>query len=716
MITELNGLRQLAALHRVQTSYIDMHGRRCPARRDALLALMQGLGVPLSNMRDLGDATRAHLNELGSQWVSKVLVAWDGDSGAITIRVPMNTVRTHAIGPRLQYTLRLENGDVWSGNVTVDQTQTLRHLRCADGVSAVKSFLPRKALPFGYHNLTVLIGQRAFQSLVISAPTRSYQSNEAGGREWGVFAPIYALNTTRNWGVGDFTDAGVLASWVGEQGGSMLGTLPFLASFLDTPCDPSPYTPVSRLFWNELFVDPTILPELSGCVEAQELIGSSAFRTAVRLQQESRLIDYAGAARLKRDVLQMLSSQLATTRGERYDLVRRFAETHPELVQYARFRALTRGLKTVWSQWPATLRERELSEVEGFRDDEFYHLYCQFAANEQVEGLARRCTSANVSLYLDYPLGVHADGFDAWRHQSLFAHDLTAGAPPDPVFTTGQDWGFHPVLPTEQRRDGYRYLRASLRHHMRHAGMLRIDHVMGLHRLYCIPKGFHKSEGMYVRYPANEIYAVLSLESHQSQTVLVGENLGIVPGYVTQSMKRHGFAGMNVAYWEMAADPDGAMRRLAQHSDVVACLNTHDMFPFAAFWHALDADKRQDLGMITSEQADLERWVRGELRHRLTDYLRQHEFEMTGEGDTVGALRGMLALLARSDARWLLITLEDLWLETSPQNIPDTVNEHPNWRQKARVSLEELMRDAQIMSLLKAVQDGRDSAGGGTKA
>jgi 4-alpha-glucanotransferase len=189
--------------------------------------------------------------------------------------------------------------------------------------------------------------------------------------------------------------------------------------------------------------------------------------------------------------------------------------------------------------------------------------------------------------------------------------------------------------------------------------------------------------------------------------VLVGENLGIVPGYVDQAMRRHGLAGMNVAYWEIASDPDRALQRMAERPAAVASLNTHDMFPFAAFWHALDSNKRLELGMITAEQADLERWVRGELRHYLTNYLRDHGHDIAGEDDVAGALKGILTLLARSDARWLLINLEDLWLETSPQNIPDTVNEHPNWRQKTRMALEGLIRDPAIAALLDGVDDSR---------
>lgn len=700
---ETRQLRRLAALYKVQTSYLDMHGRRRYANPEVLLATLGALGAPLSRMQDVVDAIRQRLDQIINEWLPPVVVAWDGDSDCISIRVPSRNFPSHAIGPRLQYTLHLENGDLWSGNVLIDQARTIRYVNCTGDIASVKALMPARKLPYGYHKLTVLLGPKAFESLVISSPSRSFELPVSRQLQWGIFAPIYALKSERNWGAGDFADAEALVSWTGEQCGSLFGTLPFLASYLDHPCDPSPYTPISRFFWSEFFIDVTRLPELADCLEAQELIGSAGFQAELNALRQDRLVDYQRIMKLKRDVLLMLSRHIRTNGRGRRDLLQSYVSKDGELEDYARFRAATAQRREVWTRWADSPNIEDTLEGSVDREDEFYHTYVQFVANEQIEALTKRCAIENVSLYLDYPLGTHPEGFDTWKYRDQFALGATVGAPPDPVFTTGQNWGFHPLLPHAQRRDGYSYLIRSLRHQMRHAGMLRLDHVMGLHRMYWIPKGFHKSEGVYVHYPSEEIYAVLTLESHRSQTVLVGEDLGIVPGYVTESMRHHGLAGMNVAYWEIASDPDGALQRMEGRPNTVASLNTHDMFPFAAFWNGLDADRRAELGMITLEQADLEKWLRGELRGRLTAYLRNHGFEISGEGDTEGALRGILTLLSRSSARWVLVNLEDLWLETSPQNIPDTVSEHPNWRQKTKMSIEELMRDDSIRSILKTL-------------
>jgi 4-alpha-glucanotransferase len=706
---EIRQLRRLAALHRIQTSYLDMRGQRRYASPESLLGILQAVGASVDGLADVPEATRRRREELLARWVAPVIVAWDGDPGQLVIRLPLEPGTSHAIGARLQYTLHLESGDIWSGHLPVEPLPTQRFVRWGAGMAAVKSFMPPRRLPLGYHRLTVLIGTRAFQATVIAAPTRAYPHPD-GRRRWGIFAPIYALRSARDWGAGDFADAEALVAWVGEQGGSLFGTLPFLSSYLDTPCDPSPYTPISRLFWNEFFVDVTRLPELGRSPAAQELAGAAEFRRGLEGLKHDRLVDYRSTMRMKSAALRVLAQEVAAAQGTRYEAVRYHAERHPELARYARFRAATARLGRVWTEWPENLRAGDIPDGSSDPGEEFYHQYVQLIADEQTEALAKRCATEGVELYLDYPLGTHPQGFDTWRYQGLFAHKATVGAPPDPVFTTGQDWGFHPLLPEAQRRDGYRYFAAGLRHQMRHAGILRIDHVMGLHRMYWIPRGAHKSEGVYVHSPAAELYAILTLESHRAQCALVGENLGIVPGYVNDGMTRHGLIGMNVAYWEIAADPEGALQRMAARPNTVASLNTHDMFPFAAFWHGLDADRRAELGMISADQADLERWLRGELRGRLTGYLREHGFAIDGEEDTDGALRGILTLLSRSRAEWVLLNLEDLWLETSPQNIPDTVNEHPNWRQKARYSIEEILRDERIAAILKLVRDAR---GGG---
>jgi 4-alpha-glucanotransferase len=332
---------------------------------------------------------------------------------------------------------------------------------------------------------------------------------------------------------------------------------------------------------------------------------------------------------------------------------------------------------------------------------ERYHLYVQFLAQEQMEALAARHRGG---LYLDLPLGVHGGGYDVWRHRDQFLEGVSAGAPPDTFFTRGQNWGFPPAHPARTRERGHEYFRSVMRHHLRVAGALRIDHMMGFHRLYCIPHGFDAGDGVYVRYPAEELYGIAVLESHRHSSVLVGEDLGTVPHEVRRAMARHGIHRTYVVQYE--ADPDG--RTVATPpSRSVASLNTHDMPTFNAFWRALDVRDRTDLGLLDREGARGEREVRARLRTSLVEALRRGGWLRTEGPRTMHVVEALLAALADGPAWMVLVNLEDLWGESSPQNVPGTSTERPNWRRKLRYSLEELMHNAKVKRTLESIADNR---------
>ena len=263
----------------------------------------------------------------------------------------------------------------------------------------------------------------------------------------------------------------------------MVATLPLLATFLDHSSDPSPYAPASRLFWNELYVDISSLPELHHCAEARAWVESAEARRERAALRASPLVDYTRLMSGKRHVFQALARCLLEQPSQRRDAFHRFVAGHPAVEDYARFRATCEQRKEPWDEWPARLRDGHLREGDYAEAARTYHLYAQWVTDEQLGSLARHADRSGQGLYLDLPLGVHVSGYDVWRERASFVMGASGGAPPDSVFTKGQDWGFAPLHPHGTRRQGYRYFIAALRHHMRYASLLRIDHVMGLHRL-----------------------------------------------------------------------------------------------------------------------------------------------------------------------------------------------------------------------------------------
>jgi 4-alpha-glucanotransferase len=561
-------------------------------------------------------------------------------------------------------------------------------------------------LPVGYHRLRVAAGGRSAETLVISAPSQCY----LGEREpiWGVFLPLYALRTRGSWGAGDFSDLRELAQWTAGLGGGVVATLPMLASFLDEPFEPSPYAPASRLFWNELYVDPRRIPELEGCPEAKRLMESPELRREIEALSAGSVVDYGRLIALKRRVLEELArSFFAQPSPDRRDAFREFVESRPELEAYAAFRAVGERRGEPWQVWPERLREGTLAPADWDEDDRSYHLWVQWITDEQVSAMAKEARRHGPGLYLDLPLGVHSSSFDVWRYPDHFAKGSSTGAPPDALFTKGQDWGFPPLHPERLREHGYDYLIESLRHHLRYAGLLRIDHVMQLHRLFWIPQGLKTADGIYVQYAVDELFAILSVESHLHKAILVGENLGTVPPEIDEAMDRHDVLGMYVVQYELQPGGQG-VRTPPERS--AASLNTHDMPTFRAFWEARDVAILQELGFLDEQQAREERDRRARLRREMAEALPPEE-RKDERAAYASVLRRLLDGLAASPARIVLVSLEDLWGETEPQNVPGTHMERPNWRRKARFTFEEFSQKPEVVDALRRVDRIRKGEG-----
>ena len=509
-----------------------------------------------------------------------------------------------------------------------------------------------------------------------------------------------------------------MLEWVGDAGGQVVATLPLLAAFLDEPFDPSPYSPASRLFWNELYLDVTRSPELARSEEARSLLASSDLRAGVEAARGRDLVDYREAMALKRPVLEALARTLFEGPGDgRREAFAAFEHRTPNVWDYARFRAACERHRRPWPAWPAAERDGRLEEPAG-RDMEVarYHAYVQFLADEQFASVDATARATGTGLYFDLPVGVNPAAYDVWREREAFLFGATAGAPPDPFFRGGQNWGFPPLNPEGMREHAYRYPIASLRHLLRRASVLRIDHIMGLHRIFVIPYGTATSAGTYVRYQPEEMYALLALESHRNEAVIVGEDLGLVPSTVRQAMARHGILRSHVVEAELTTDPHGALRPAPEES--MASLETHDMPPFGAWWLDADLGERVEGGIESPEQAaeeaDHRRAVRTALVTNLVEIGRLDPALVAGgDAEALGraVVRALLDLLAEGPSRIVVPALEDLWLETAAQNIPGTLDDrHPNWRRRARYSLEVFRTMPEVVEVLESMHRSRSGA------
>jgi 4-alpha-glucanotransferase len=672
------GLPQLARLYGVETAYEGMDGERRRADPEALALTLRALGAPIDRNDSVAHALDARRFQLDTFGIQPVQVSWDGALPQVRVRL------AHGESERAAVEIRLESGEIIPHACRAEPVNA----RPRGGWIATHNLRIDRRLPHGYHRLHVETSGATFQTLIISAPRHAHVPPDT--REWGVFAPLYALTSERSWGVGDYGDLARFARWAGELGAGFVSTLPLLATFLDAPFEPSPYSPASRLFWNELFVDVTAVPGWTYDPEVEAEIEAC---------RAGELVDYRRTAALKRRELER-ARVAAMTHAAVRDGLDHFAAASTHAVDYARFRAVCDRRREGWPAWPERLRQGEIRDGDYAPEDFAYHLFAQWQADHQLAGVGAARRGGAASLYLDMPLGVNPAGYDAWRFRELFAEGVSAGAPPDPLFTGGQNWGFRPLLPEALRASGYAYLIETLRHHFRHTPMLRLDHVMALYRLFWVPEGMAATRGVYVRYPEDELFAILVLESARHQAVVIGEDLGTVPAAVRRAMDRHSVHRMHVVQFE--AVPDAASCASVPGENVVASLNTHDMPLFAGFWRGSEIDDQLDLGLIDEDQHAADMAARADLRRSLS--------RSVGAGGEVeaGLVRQLLLeRLSTSPARYVLLTLEDLWLEERPQNVPGTSSERPNWQRRARRSLNEIIEDAAMRRMLNAIGERR---------
>jgi 4-alpha-glucanotransferase len=698
----LDSLHTLAEARGIQLSYYDVTGRLCQATPDALVRVLQILGTQISSPDQAAEALRIHHQAEAKRLVEPVVLSWDGHSPDLNLRLPSNS--TGAISCRVV----MEDGQPMTWSCPLDTLPIANQIE-VEGISYSSRRLTLPGtLPLGYHQFEVEVAGQTAKSLLLAAPERAYQPPNHAAGNWGVFAPLYAIHSEKSWGSGDFGDLERFADWTKELGGGLIATLPLLAAFLDEPFEPGPYSPASRLFWNEFYLDVERIPELARCPKAKAILSSTSFAKEKEELRALPSVDYRRLMKLKRQVLEELVKVFFAEPSSRFEAFKCYLAAHPRLDDYACFRATMDRRQESWTVWPERLRDGTLRDGDFDENARRYHQYVQWLADEQLHSIAAKAREMGPGFYLDLPLGVNPDSYDVWREKDAFANGVAAGAPPDPFFATGQNWGFAPLHPERIRSQGYRYVRSYIQHHLGLAGVLRIDHMMGLHRLFWIPKGMHARDGIYVKYHADEYYAVFTLESHRHKSMLVGEDLGTVPPEVPPAMARHNVHRMYVLQYSLQPWADNAVQPVFE--GCVASANTHDMPPFAAFWRGLDIEDRIDLGILTRDSAGEEHRQRQALLGSLVQYLRNHG-RLGHEFNEIDVLRACLIHMCSGQAFVVLATLEDLWGETLPQNVPGTWKERNNWRRKATHSLEEIRQMPQVVDTLRAMNQHLRSHG-----
>jgi 4-alpha-glucanotransferase len=522
------------------------------------------------------------------------------------------------------------------------------------------------------------------------------------GRAWMLATQLYAVRSRRNWGHGDFTDLLELIELAAEAGATGIGINPLHALFDDVPQQPSPYSPNSRLFLNANYIDMAAVPEFAHARSGQMTAGMAA--EAERLRR-TELIDHAGVADLKqrglRAAYQTFRSGVAPERHADFEEYRR---ARPALAAFAAFEVLRRRFSQPWWQWPAEWRDPTDAALDRLRTEaaeeiEFYE-YVQWLADGQLMRCRDRARALDlpVGLYLDVAVGVQPTGFDAWYMRGAVTRTLSVGAPPDALNPLGQNWGLAGFSGVGLQASDFRAFRETLRAAMRFAGAIRIDHVLGLKRIYVVPDGLAPDQGTYLRMPFEALLRVTAEESATHRCIVIGEDLGTVPEGFREEVARYGLWSYRVMMFER--DRRGAFLPPARYAErALVTFSTHDLPTFAGWIAQHDLATRSAIGIPAGETEKARRAAIAALR----DALR-------AQGVDTLDFPSVVRFLAASPAKLLAVALEDIMGEREQVNVPGTIDTHPNWRRKLPSDLETLRTNGMLREIVRVADESGRSA------
>ena len=701
-------LRELAERVGIIPEYRDQTGHEMRVTRDdTRRALLDAMGFDVSSE----DAIRASLDALDDEeWrtlIDPVRVVEVGSRAARSLEVRAPGARTSSGPWRLEIVAEHGESYVAEGPWRGDSTITLE--------------LPE--LPLGYHTLRISLtaggDEWVNEQTLIIVPSRCVTPDEllGGGSAFSIITNLYTLRSATNWGVGDLSDLSQLAAWSGSIGADFLGVSP-LHTLLNRGDQISPYSPVTRLFRNPLYIDPSRVPELAASDDVRARLESPEFCAELEALRETSDVRYAPVMAVKGLVLDALHRVFVErvlpsgdARAVAYDDYVRAND--PSLSRFALWMALAERHGTNWHTWPAELRDFESDAVRAAEsrvaERVGFHRWLQFEVDRQLGEAAGSARDAGmrIGLYQDLAIGTSHTGADTWAFPELFVMRASIGAPPDSYSATGQNWGLPPIDPRRLRRDAYRYFIAVIRNAFRNAGALRIDHVMGLLRLYWVPAGAAPARGAYVRYPFEDLLGILALESQRHRCLVIGEDLGTVPDEVRVALAAHDVLSYRVLLFERGAE--GRFKPpIAYPEAAVATASTHDLPTLAGWWAGHDIAVRAEHGHLGAN-ADVDAAMAQRIRDRgqLLAALATEELLPAGtplDPSAVPTLtpplaQALHAFLARSPCALFVAQPEDVFGVVEQANLPGTTTEHPNWRRKLPVTLDDMETDGRLQSL-----------------
>ncbi|MCG5433170.1 4-alpha-glucanotransferase [Mycobacterium sp. MYCO198283] len=704
-------LAELARRHGVATEYEDWSGRDVAVPEQTVVAVLAALGVDAADADRRAAALAAHDRVYWARTLPATVIAREGAEQAFHVHV------TH--GEPVEVAVACEDGS------TRDDLRQLPNDTAPfdlDGrlVGEATFALPTD-LPLGYHRLRARAGGPgaavdATATVIVTPGWLGIPPALGDRRGWGLATQLYSARSRQSWGVGDLTDLGDLAVWsAARHGADYILVNPLHAAAPTLPMEPSPYLPTSRRFVNPIYLRVEAVPEYAYVPKRRRLeeLRSRVQRRAARTDA----IDRDTAWTAKRRALRRLH-RVERTAGRQvaYEAYRQRAGA--ALDDFATWCALADAHGADWRQWPAGLQRPDSPAVAEFAvrhaSEVDFHRWLQWQLDEQLATAQTRAVQAGMALGVmhDLAVGVHPSGADAWALQDVLALGVTAGAPPDEFNQLGQDWSQPPWRPDQLQERAYEPYRALIANVLRHAGGVRIDHIIGLFRLWWIPAGAPPTDGTYVRYDHEAMIGIAALEAHRAGAVVVGEDLGTVEPWVRDYLRERGLLGTSILWFEFdrdAREDDTPLPAERWREYCLSAVTTHDLPPTAGYLAGEHVRLRDSLGLLTKPVDEELAGDRAQQQAWLAELRRVGLLE--GDDPDVDTI--VLALhryLHRTPSRLLSLALTDAVGDVRTQNQPGTTDEYPNWRvplsgpDRTPLLLDDVYTDARAAALAAAMR------------